>query len=197
MYKEKEVTCKFCQSSFKSKEKSPKFCSLRCSSSYNNRLRNLSESSKQKISRSLKNRKFEYEYKCDKCDLVFFLNYRVRQDRAIHCSSCKRKISKRDISKVNNILELSKRTISKIFKRLNIGCSLCGWNCCVCDIHHINPKAEGGGDEHENLTYVCPNCHRMLHNGLIDSDRVINLKDHIGETWRKKYNLGIKKTSRK
>lgn len=33
-----------------------------------------------------------------------------------------------------------------------------GWN-----IHHINPKSEGGGDNISNLVMLHPNCHRQIH----------------------------------
>lgn len=34
-----------------------------------------------------------------------------------------------------------------------------GWNK-----HHIQPKAQGGNDELDNLILVCPTCHRQIHN---------------------------------
>jgi hypothetical protein len=63
----------------------------------------------------------------------------------------------------DTILMVSKRTVSKILKRANAKCSLCGWCESTCDIHHILPKSKGGSDKMDNLICVCPNCHRSLH----------------------------------
>ncbi|RLD64349.1 MAG: hypothetical protein DRJ01_01190 [Bacteroidetes bacterium] len=84
-----------------------------------------------------------------------------------------------------SILEVSKRTVSKILIRMNLRCSVCGWNESVCDIHHIIPKSEGGSDEHTNLTYLCPNCHRLAHKDKLKD--FVNLWDYIGESWREFY----------
>ena len=71
--------------------------------------------------------------------------------------------------------------------RMGLGCSICGWNKCVCDLHHIVPKSEEGTDDHSNLTYVCPNCHRMIHNNKID--KIVTLEEQIGNAWKDYYNI--------
>jgi len=92
---------------------------------------------------------------------------------------------------IQSILCVSSRTASKIIQRLakeeNIGCCICGWNKSTCDIHHINGKKIENADEHSNLTLICPNCHRMVHNGLIDISKLIPLNEHIGNKWKKYY----------
>jgi predicted HNH restriction endonuclease len=90
---------------------------------------------------------------------------------------------------LKTIFQLSKRTISKIFKRMCLPCSICGWffNNVACDIHHITPKKNGGTDEHTNLTYVCPNCHRLIHSGKINPKSLVSLVDYIGDEWKKFY----------
>lgn len=92
-------------------------------------------------------------------------------------------------TEIKSILELSTRTVHKIMKRMKIGCSYCGWfvNGVSCDIHHIIEKKNGGNDEHTNLTYICPNCHRLTHNGLIDKNELVNLYDYIGDSWKDYY----------
>jgi hypothetical protein len=92
-------------------------------------------------------------------------------------------------TEVKSLLELSPRTVSKILKRMKIGCSCCGWlvEGVSCDIHHINEKKNGGTDEHTNLTYVCPNCHRLIHSGKIDKEKLVNLYDYIGDSWKDYY----------
>lgn len=69
---------------------------------------------------------------------------------------------------------------------MNIGCSICNWNDCSCDIHHIKHVKDGGDDSHKNLTYICPNCHRKAHNGQITE--FINIDEYIGDEWKKYYN---------
>lgn len=33
----------------------------------------------------------------------------------------------------------------------------------ACNVHHEMPRAAGGGDESQNLTWVCASCHTMIH----------------------------------
>jgi HNH endonuclease len=47
----------------------------------------------------------------------------------------------------------------------------CGRRCCICkryrptklQVHHIHEKAEGGGDEEDNLIVTCFSCHSDVH----------------------------------
>lgn len=81
--------------------------------------------------------------------------------------------------KSQSILDFSSRTTQKILKRIkeekDLGCSICGWKDDVCDLHHIIPTGKGGSDKNSNLTYVCPNCHRLIHNGKIEEKNIIVL----------------------
>jgi len=167
--------CLSCDEEFKTLDKRQKFCSHSCAAKSNNarRLPKTKEQRK-KISESLK-RYFElHPEKIRKGDVAAksIIPYTKGKYREYPPDS---------------ILELSTRTIGKILKRLNIGCSLCGWDKCICDIHHIEGKKIEQCDKHGNLTYVCPNCHRMLHNKLIPIKNVITLENYIGETWKKFY----------
>jgi hypothetical protein len=86
-----------------------------------------------------------------------------------------------------SLYDLSNRTISKILTRLGIGCSLCGWSAGKCDIHHIRGRKIEEADRHENLAYVCPNCHRLIHNKKIKIDSLVSLQDQIGDRWKELY----------
>lgn len=90
---------------------------------------------------------------------------------------------------LSSLSELSVRTVTKILKRMQLPCSLCGWYVegVVGDIHHIIEKKNGGSNDHSNLTYICPNCHRMVHSNKIDSNKLVNLDDYIGDTWKDYY----------
>jgi hypothetical protein len=83
------------------------------------------------------------------------------------------------------IYNVSSRTKSKVIERLNKGCSNCGWNEAICDLHHIIAKSNGGSDSHDNLALICPNCHRLAHTGKLTS--FISLQDYIGEEWKQFY----------
>ena len=80
---------------------------------------------------------------------------------------------------------MSKRTVAKVLKRLDAGCSNCGWNESSCDIHHIIPRSKGGNNTDENLTILCPNCHRLAHTNKLTKFK--SVKEQFGEIWRKHY----------
>lgn len=56
-------------------------------------------------------------------------------------------------------------------------CQICGWNETTCDIHHIIPLVNNGGQEITNLITLCPNCHRMVHKDLINEEILIAFKE--------------------
>lgn len=92
-------------------------------------------------------------------------------------------------TEVTSLFDLSKRTAIKILKRMKLPCSNCGWyvDDVIGDVHHIKEKNKGGDDKHQNLTYICPNCHRLVHSGKINPNDLINLDDYIGDTWKEYY----------
>lgn len=44
-------------------------------------------------------------------------------------------------------------------------CEMCGWDKARCDVHHRVPKAKGGLHTLSNAIVLCPNCHRLAHEG--------------------------------
>lgn len=86
---------------------------------------------------------------------------------------------------VNSILKLSTRTSQKILKRMwvdgKLKCSNCGWNETTCDLHHIKGRKIKNADSHDNLTYLCPNCHRLAHRGILTN--FIPISVQIGDEW--------------
>jgi len=42
-------------------------------------------------------------------------------------------------------------------------CQICGWDKARCDVHHREPKANGGLHTLANAIVLCPNCHRIEH----------------------------------
>lgn len=87
----------------------------------------------------------------------------------------------------DSIMDVSKRTMHKVLYRMNIGCLVCGWNEAHCDVHHINGKKIDNPDAMSNLTYVCPNCHRLIHSNKISKEKLVSLEDAIGDSWKDFY----------
>ena len=70
---------------------------------------------------------------------------------------------------------------------MNKGCSKCGWNETICDIHHIRGRKIPDPHSHSNLTYLCPNCHRLAHEKILAVDELIPISIYFGNEWLKYY----------
>lgn len=44
-------------------------------------------------------------------------------------------------------------------------CERCGWDKARCDVHHRHLKSKGGLHTLDNAVVLCPNCHRIEHEG--------------------------------
>lgn len=44
-------------------------------------------------------------------------------------------------------------------------CEICGWTAGRCDAHHKISRGRGGRHTISNALVVCPNCHRLIHEG--------------------------------
>ena len=161
--------CINCQIVFETFDKRKKFCNLSCSAKYNNPKRRYSEESKKLISKSLKRH--------------YSLNKNRIRSTTIAIEYTRGKYNKNP----NSLKDLSKRTVSKILKRMKVGCSLCGWNNAIGDLHHINGRKIKNANSHDNITYLCPNCHREVHSGIIDKSKLITLQTQIGDAWKQYY----------
>lgn len=118
--------------------------------------------------------------KCEQCEKEFIGNS-VTRFCSRECSGIASILHHTGKKPPKSILDVSSRTVSKILKRLGLGCSNCGWNMASCDIHHINGRSIDNADRHTNLTLLCPNCHRLAHEGVLT--KFTNLKDYIGDRW--------------
>lgn len=174
--------CLNCGVVFNVSDKRQKFCSRSCSATYNNKNRFVSKRTRKKTS-----------------DTLFARNNDGLSRQQVIQRKCAEKHASY-IRKNENITlrDLSKRTCTKIFKRMKLPCSNCGWyvDGAVGDIHHIIEQKKGGSNEHDNLSYLCPNCHRLVHSGIINATDLICLDDYIGDEWRDyyfiKYNINEK-----
>lgn len=157
---------------------SGRFCSKKCANS-----RKLSEEQIKKISFSLKeyyNGLEKVGRECKTCGKIFYSKDNSRKE-CFDCLPSTIKYVKID-KHAESILDLSKRTVGKVLKRLNLPCTCCGvhFDSVVFDIHHILPKKLGGTNDMSNLTYICPNCHRVAHsNPSLLSNELISLEKYF------------------
>lgn len=169
--------CKNCGNEFivDSKTKRKKFCNSSCSASFNNKKRGkLSDEHKRNISKSLKN-VWDNDPKVFNCF------------GEVHSKKVGKSTKGRYKKTVNSILELSRRTVTKLIKRMNLGCSNCGWNITTCDVHHIGGRKIDDCDNHNNLSLLCPNCHRMVHEGYLKKEEIIPLSEYLPDNWKDFY----------
>lgn len=170
-----QINCLNCKKTITTLDHRQKFCSLSCACSYNNkRKKPHTLKTKNKISDSLKKRFKKFG--------------NSQKNSLIHSIAVGKKTRGRYKEQPpNSILKLSKRTVRKIFRRLKLPCSNCGWKKGVGDIHHINGKKIKNPNDHKNLTYICPNCHRLAHEHKIKKEKLINLEKYIKNKWKEFY----------
>lgn len=59
---------------------------------------------------------------------------------------------------MRNDKPIPKKVEKLVYQEANSCCAFCGErNVAALEIHHINPRADGGGNEPENLLLVCGN----------------------------------------
>lgn len=165
--------CKRCSSTYTPKDYRQKFCSHSCAALSNNACKAApTKETKAKVSASLKR---------------WWTNnpHSARDREALKKQGRASQQGKNDPPK--SILDVSKRTTAKILRRMNLACSHCGWDQDICDIHHIRGRKIPDADNHSNLTYICPNCHRLAHKGKIKSEDLVDIADYIGDRWIEHY----------
>jgi hypothetical protein len=50
------------------------------------------------------------------------------------------------------------------------GCEICGWDKAECDVHRVIYGCDGGEYVSDNVLTLCPNCHRLMHRGLLKNE---------------------------
>jgi len=160
-------TCENCGSDHEGKYGSGRFCSTKCSRGFSTKAKR--SEINEKVSKKLGGGLTKQQ--------------RIQQNIDFKHAAFIRE------NEVISLKDLSSRTVSKILLRMKLPCSCCGWYVegAVGDIHHIVERKNDGTDDHSNLTYICPNCHRMVHSGLINPQNLINLEDYIGDEWKNYY----------
>ncbi|MFA7220006.1 MAG: HNH endonuclease signature motif containing protein [Synergistaceae bacterium] len=166
--------CEFCQDEYDTLEKRSRFCSRSCAAKYNNsRKEPMSEEQKKKISASLR--------------LWHKTHVNDQKGSAKHSQAVGRTTKGKYKKDPKSMFDLSSRTRMKLIKRLKLKCFCCGWDKGSCDIHHIRGKKIPDPHNHDNLTNVCPNCHRLLHEGGIESFKIKTIEQVVGDKWESVY----------
>lgn len=127
-----------------------KFCCQSCAATFNNRARQTTTKGKQKLAH------------CIVCGKEFWASIHINAGKC-RCENCKKHNRPHYNENPKSILDMSKRTMTKLIQRAKMGCSICGWDDAQPDVHHIIPRCEGGSNDNSNLIIVCPNCHRVIH----------------------------------
>jgi len=104
-------------------------------------------------------------------------SFKSKCSHAKYCStSCRRHMyvsrAKKDRDRGKYRYHLSKKIRDKYGA---LSCFICGWQESTCDVHHIVPRSKGGTDEDSNMTVVCPNHHRMIHQGKVNVNNIKTL----------------------
>lgn len=165
-------------------DKRKRFCNQSCSAKYNNPRRPpMTEETKSKIRSKVSGRRWSEEQKRE----IGIRTASAWKDDSSNMKKGADLARQARIGKIklnpDSILELSGRTQTKILTRLGLGCSRCGWREATCDIHHIEGRKIENPDHHSNLTYLCPNCHRMAHNNKIPKGELMPLADYFPKNW--------------
>jgi len=67
-------------------------------------------------------------------------------------------------------------------------CEICNIKNIILDTHHIQSRSKEGNNKKYNLCYLCPNCHRLVHEGkIILEGRYLTSNCKLGYTeliWR-------------
>jgi len=82
---------------------------------------------------------------------------------------------------------MSARTSRKLLRRLGLQCSRCGWDDGTGDIHHIHGRKVHDPNNHKNLAYICPNCHRLVHEGKVLTAELTSLERQLPANWWERY----------
>ena len=95
------------------------------------------------------------------------------------------------VSHITSVYQMHRKTFQKVMKRFGLGCFRCGWNEASCDLHHLRGRKIDNPHAHSNLTYICPNCHRLYHSKIISTEELKSFEEVVGNQWEEHYFYGI------
>lgn len=85
-------------------------------------------------------------------------------------SSKRSKSGREDVEKTPPAPEKLRHEL--FFDRANQQCEWCEEPLDAPEVHHIQPRSEGGPNDPENLIVLCPNCHNKADSGLISRSQL-------------------------
>jgi len=73
--------------------------------------------------------------------------------------------------------DVPRRVQKVIYQEAGSACSFCGERTVsALEVHHIEPRADGGENEPENLILVCSTCHSKITAGEISLSEILKAK---------------------
>ena len=63
-------------------------------------------------------------------------------------------------------------------------CEICGKDKLFLEKHHIHSKSLGGSNKPYNITNICPDCHKLIHSGIIILEGKYNSTKGVVLVWR-------------
>lgn len=201
------MKCEYCTFDHDGTFGSGRFCSVKCARGFSTRKnrKEINERVSKKLTKPPGSKLLQLKI-CNVCKVEFSTSFRKQICCSKACSAKRRGKQAKEkhlrileerrtrgigtgnyVKNPQSLFDLSGRTIGKILVRLQIGCSRCGWDKAPCDLHHIQGKKIENPDHHSNLTYICPNCHRLFHRGKIGRSDVRSLDEQVGERWKEFY----------
>lgn len=79
------------------------------------------------------------------------------------------------MSKNSRYIKVEER--KKVDSSSGLKCAWCGVN--LMERHHIKHYAKGGSNNAENLILLCPNCHTLVHKGIIIENELLERKKEL------------------
>jgi len=125
-----------------------------------------------------------YHMQCLGCKKNFTITVkRYNQGVGMFCGvGCARKYS---VGKNHHSYKHGKKTGFNEWRRIReklilektLKCELCGYDKFpdIIEAHHRKPRSHGGLNTVKNGILVCPNCHKLIHRGIIDTNGKILL----------------------
>ena len=169
----REMTCKHCGTKSFTKDNAKIFCNSKCSTLYNNANRGpISDITRERMRSSILNA---------------YATGKLKRMSPAAATQLAIEGTKGKFKEPTSILEVSKRTASKICDRLFKACFICGWDEASCDIHHIRGRKIPDPHNHNNLSYLCPNHHRLADYKLIDLSTIPTIEQKFGDKWKEFY----------
>lgn len=84
----------------------------------------------------------------------------------------------------SSIFCLDTQLIRKILNAMNVKCCRCSWGEGTCDFHHIDGRKINNADTERNISLICPNCHRLVHEDKVKKEDLMPLSKLIGGRWK-------------